>query len=77
MKKRALFFLLIVGAGSTVFSLDEDWFSFGANFGNYFDNATDLGDFYIGSPGINLISGYKFLNQKMPVYSIILGLHTL
>jgi hypothetical protein len=35
----------------------------GFNWGNYFDSGTDIGDFYSGSPGINLNS-YSFFNQK-------------
>jgi hypothetical protein len=63
MKKILLGLLLGVGIATTVFSIEESWLSFGTAFGNYFDNGSDLGDFYLGSPGLNL-SGYGFWDQK-------------
>jgi hypothetical protein len=62
--KRAIFgFALILGVNSVLFPLEETWLSIGANFGNYFESGSDLGNFYMGSPGIN-VSGYGFSNKK-------------
>jgi hypothetical protein len=63
MKKTVLSLVLFLGFAVATFSLEETWLSIGANFGNYFDNGSDAGDFYVGSPGINL-GGYGFWNQK-------------
>jgi hypothetical protein len=69
------FYILVVGlalcVNFSVFSDEEtqeikteiNWFSIGANLGNYFDFGTDLGAFYSGASGINL-SGYGFEDQK-------------
>ena len=59
MKKIAVVLVLALGVNSVLFSLEEGWFATGANFGNYFQNDTNLGNFYAGSPGINF-SGYAF-----------------
>jgi hypothetical protein len=63
MKKTIFRFVLFVVLTTTAFSLEETWLSIGANFGNYFDNGSDSGSFYAGSPGINF-GGYGFWNQK-------------
>jgi hypothetical protein len=63
MKKVVFGFMLLFALAPMIFSLEETWFSIGPNFGNYFDNGSDVGNFYMGSPGINL-SGYGFWNQK-------------
>jgi hypothetical protein len=69
------FFILLVGftlfVNSVVFSDEETqetktgigWLSIGANWGNYFDFGTDLGNFYSGASGVNF-SGYSFLDHK-------------
>jgi opacity protein-like surface antigen len=56
---------------SAVFSDEETqetkteiaWLSIGANWGNFFDFGTDLGNFYSGASGINF-SGYAFSDHK-------------
>jgi hypothetical protein len=68
MKKIVWGFVLFLALTSVTFSLEESWLSeswlsIGTNFGSYFDNGSDVGNFYIGSPGINL-SGYGFWNKK-------------
>jgi hypothetical protein len=69
------FFILLAGLtfciNFSVFADEETqetrtetiWFSTGANWGNYFDFGTDLGNFYSGAPGINF-SGYGFYDHK-------------
>ena len=63
MKKTVLGLLLIISICGMAFSIEETWFAFGANFGNYFETGSDLGDFYFGSAGINF-NGYGFSDQK-------------
>jgi len=77
MKKVVLCAALIVCAGMVGFSQEEArssrlkppsfrtdmWFTTGAAFGNYFFTGTQVGNDYIGSPGINL-SFYALFGQK-------------
>ena len=56
--------VLLVGIGTSVYSLSETWFSFGFEYGNFFENSSDAGNTaqsYMGSPGINL-NAYQFWN---------------
>jgi len=66
MKKLFLVSILIAGIGTKAFSLSEAWLSFGFEYGNLFETATD-GDntakTYMVSPGINL-NVYSFWNGK-------------
>jgi hypothetical protein len=68
MKKAVIFVLvLFVVANSVLFSQEkiweEGWMAMGANFGNYFQNDENLGNFYAGSLGVNF-SGYAFGDNK-------------
>jgi hypothetical protein len=67
MKKLVIVLALFLMANSFLFSSDviwsENWLGIGANFGNYFQNDSDLGNFYAGSSGINF-SAYAFPNHK-------------
>ena len=73
MKKLLLGFVLILGINALAFSLDEGWISLGANWSNYFDRGSNLGNFYMGSPGLNL-SSYAFPNQKNIGFFVNCGL---
>ena len=63
MKKFVVVLALVLGVNSILFSLEEGWFATGTNFGNYFQNDANLGNFYAGSFGINF-SGYAFWNHE-------------
>jgi len=67
MKKFFFVILIFLCMSAMVFSdewrAEERWLSIGANFGNYFEDGSDLGDFHVGSPGLNL-SGYSFSNHR-------------
>ena len=63
MKKIVWGVMLFLGLTTMTFSLEETWLSTGVNFGNYFGNGSDMGNFYVGSPGVNF-SGYGFWNKK-------------
>jgi hypothetical protein len=64
MKKGILGIALIIGINFSIFAQVETWNSYGFNFGNYFEYGDDLGDIYIGSPGIN-VNSYTFFDKKM------------
>ena len=67
MKAFIFIVVFVIGVNSALFSSDEiysdGWFSLGLNFGNYFQNDSNLGNFYAGSLGINF-SGYGFWNHN-------------
>ena len=67
MKKARIMLVLIIGVNTALFSTEEvwqdGWMGVGLNFGNYFQNDSNLGNFYTGSLGINS-SGYGFWNHN-------------
>jgi opacity protein-like surface antigen len=73
MKKVILGIALIISINFSLFAQVETWNSYGFNFGNYFEHGDDLGDIYIGSPGIN-VNSYIFLDKKMFGFFYNIGL---
>jgi hypothetical protein len=63
MKKLLLGLVLLFGINALSFSLEEGWTSVGATWSNYFDRGSELGNFYMGSPGVNF-NAYGLWNQK-------------
>jgi hypothetical protein len=64
MKKMTVLIALFIGMNPLIFSLEESWISLGTNFGNYFENGTDLKNTYIGYARLNF-NGYGFWNKKI------------
>jgi hypothetical protein len=63
-KRVFLVFALITGISTMAFSLSESWSSFGFEYGNFFETASDganTAKTYMASPGINL-NVYSFWN---------------
>jgi hypothetical protein len=72
MMKRLIVLICFLACMNFVVFAQEDtgeerirasWDSVGFSWGNYFNSGTDIGDFYSGSPGIDL-SSYGFYNQR-------------
>jgi hypothetical protein len=67
MKSFVFGLTLIIGVNLVAFSQEEiwedGWLALGIDFGNYFQNDSNLGNFYAGSLGINF-SGYGFWNHE-------------
>jgi len=70
MKVPGFILALTIAVNSLLISQEEifedGWLGLGANFGNYFQSDKHLGDFYLGSPGINF-SGYGFSDHRKKI----------
>jgi hypothetical protein len=65
MKKLFLLLILTIGMNQAVFSLAENWFSFGFEYCNFFQSISNEGNTsksYMRSPGVN-INSYQFWNN--------------
>jgi len=63
MKKIYIAVCMFICFNAFAFSIEEQWFSFNFEFGNYFEKESSRGNTYLGSPGFN-INAFSFTNEK-------------